>query len=184
MGHNLFPHTDNCTLKVEDKRKTLLVSMAMSYSKCRHCMPWCLCGSWGNNSNVDYRIYKYKFRVLQSNLIILFASHTWSCYKSVFQSIQHRGGSVSILAFYMQFTVKWRIFVQHKCNVISLSGKILVLYQHKGQKSVITRHEGCVRIHMPPVGKCQRDQWATEFKCQAIWRQRGGETVQTSFTLH
>lgn len=77
-----------------------------------------LCGSWGNNSNVDYTIYKYKFRVLQSNLIILFASHTWSCYKSVFQSIQHRGGSVSILAFWRLFTVKWRILVQHKCCII------------------------------------------------------------------
>lgn len=119
MGPNLFPHTDNCTLKVEDKRKTLLVSMVMSYSKCRHCCGVCVDLSWGNNSNVDYRIYKYKFRVLQSNLIILFASHTWSCYKSVFQSIQHRGGSVSILAFYMQFTVKWRKFVLHKCSVIS-----------------------------------------------------------------
>lgn len=38
MVPDLFPHTDNCTLKVEDKRKTLLVSMVMSYSKCSRCV--------------------------------------------------------------------------------------------------------------------------------------------------
>lgn len=39
---------------------------------------WCLRSSRGNNSDVDYKIYKYMFWVLQSNLIIVFAFLIWS----------------------------------------------------------------------------------------------------------
>lgn len=96
-----------------------------------------LCRSWGNNSDVDYRIYKYKFRVLLSNLIILFTSHTWGCYKSVFQSIQNKGGSV-----YWHFACCLQLNGEYSCCTNSalflLSRKILMLNQYKGQKSAIT----------------------------------------------